>query len=181
MFKVHGKNDLAACMKKLAAGAAKHFPAGGASISIGGVAYAPAALTQVLQDFVDQRDAVEAARALTKARLQVEEARAPAQLAVARDFERFVRGMFGNAPDVLADFGLDPLKSPTPATAEQKAVAAARRRATRKARHTMGSRQKKGVKGAIDARLVVTPEEPAATDEGGQSLVATRSPRTVPS
>jgi hypothetical protein len=47
-------------------------------------------------------------------------------------------------------------------TAEQKAVAAAKREATRAARHTMGKNQKKAVKGAINATLVVTPANGSA-------------------
>jgi hypothetical protein len=42
----------------------------------------------------------------------------------------------------LADFGLNPKKARTPLTIEEKAAAAAKRKATRAARHTMGSKQK---------------------------------------
>ena len=74
-----------------------------------------------------------------------------------RGFEAVIRGTFGNSADVLKDFGLTPRRAPTPRTAEQKAVAAAKRVATRAARHTMGKNQKKDVKGAVSATLVVTP------------------------
>ncbi len=63
---------------------------------------------------------------------------------------------------MLADFGLEPRKEPTPLTAEQKAAAAAKREATRKARGTSSAKAKKAIKGNVTATLVVTPEAPAA-------------------
>jgi hypothetical protein len=57
---------------------------------------------------------------------------------------------------VLADFGLRPKKAPTPLTVEEKAAAAAKRKATRVARNTMGSQQKKAVTGTF-VGVVVTP------------------------
>jgi len=58
--------------------------------------------------------------------------------------------------DGLADFGLTARKVRV-ITPEQKAVAAAKAKATREARGTKGKVQKKAVKGAVTARLVVTP------------------------
>lgn len=65
--------------------------------------------------------------------------------------------MFGNSADVLADLGLASRKTRVPLTAEEKAVAVAKRNATRAARHTLGKNQKKDIKGAVKAALVVTP------------------------
>jgi hypothetical protein len=75
--------------------------------------------------------------------------------------------------DVLADFGLSPRK-PRVLSPEKKAVAAARAKATRKARGTMGKVQKKGVKGAVTATLVVTPQA------GSQPAVTAPAPVTTP-
>jgi len=57
---------------------------------------------------------------------------------------------------VLADFGIQPPKVRVPLTVEAKAAAAAKRAATRAARHTMGSQQKKAVKGDVTG-IVMTP------------------------
>jgi hypothetical protein len=115
------------------------------------------ALTQVLQDFVDQRQSVEASKAATRTKVETERTQAPSKTAVIAAFKTVVRGTFGNSADVLADFGLAPKKARAPITAEKAAVAAAKRLATRAARHTMGKNEKKGIKGAVNATLVVTP------------------------
>ena len=54
---------------------------------------------------------------------------------------------------MLADFGINP-KARAPLTVEAKAAAAAKRAATRAARHTMGSQQKKAIKGDVTGVLV---------------------------
>lgn len=157
MIKGMGKNELAAQVKQLITGVNKHFPNGSQELPVGGVTTTVTGVTGVLQAFVDNRTAVEVSKAALKAKVETERVQAPNQLAVIRAFEAVVRSMFGNSADVLADFGLAPLKVRTPLTAEQKAVAAAKRNATRTARHTMGTNQKKSVHGSITAQLVVTP------------------------
>lgn len=73
----------------------------------------------------------------------------------------FVRFNFGSDPEALADFGLKPPKARTPLTAEQKAAAAAKRKATREARGTKGPKAKKDIHGNVTAKLVVTPADPS--------------------
>jgi hypothetical protein len=67
-----------------------------------------------------------------------------------------VKATWGTQPDVLADFGVPPKKARTPLTAQQKALAAAKRKSTRAARHTGGSKQKAAVKGNV-TDIVITP------------------------
>jgi hypothetical protein len=159
--KVHvmsqGKNSLAAQVKQLIAGANKHYPNGSEQLQVGGATFTVTGLTALLQSFVDNRQAVEASKAATKAKAQAELTQAPSLRAVIHAFESVVRGTFGNSADALADFGLAPPKARVTKTAEQKAVTAAKSAATRKARGTMGKNQKKNVKGSITANLVVTP------------------------
>ena len=71
-------------------------------------------------------------------------------------FVTFVKAAFGTSPDALADFGLQPKKAKAPATVTAKAAAAVKRAATRKARNTMGSQQRKLVKGDVTG-VIVTP------------------------
>jgi hypothetical protein len=114
------------------------------------------ALTQTMQDFVDQRTAVEASKAATSAKIQAERAQAPARIAVIRAFETFIRGTFGVSADILADFGLAPPKARAPQSAEKKAAAAAKRKATRVLRNTLGKKAKMAIKSDVTASLVVT-------------------------
>jgi hypothetical protein len=157
MAKGTGMTDTAARVKQLILGTKKHYPNEGDKLTVGGATFTVSALTKVMQDFVDQREAVEASKATTRANVENERNQAPSRLAVIRAFETVVRGTFGNSADVLAEFGLAPRKARAPLTAEKVAAAAAKRLATREARHTMGKNQKKSVKGAVKATLVVTP------------------------
>jgi type I site-specific restriction endonuclease len=68
--------------------------------------------------------------------------------------------MFTGSIDTLADFGLKPRKARTAPTPEQKVAAAAKAKATRAARHTMGTKQKKSVKGTVTT--IVTPASSTA-------------------
>jgi hypothetical protein len=84
--------------------------------------------------------------------------------------------------DALGDFGLSPRKARV-LSPEKKAVAAAKAKATRKARGTMGKVQKKGVKGAVTATLVVTPQagsQPAVTAPAPAPAPMTGAPATAP-
>ncbi len=159
------KSDQVAQVTQFITGVNKHYPNGSQQVLVGGATFTVTALTKVLQDLVDNREAVEAARATLLAKVQYERTQAPSELAVFRAFETVVRGTFGNSADALADFGLAPPKTRVPLTSEQQAVAAAKRAATRKARGTMGKNQKKTVKGSVEAKLVVTPvtTSPAST------------------
>jgi len=158
MSRIQTKSNLVAGVKQLILGTQKHYPDASSTIQVGGATYTVATLTKLMQDVVDNRAAVLAAQATAKTKIAVERSSAPSQLVVVHAFETIVKASFGDSADVLADFGLSPRKAKTPLTAEQKAVAAAKRLATRAARHTAGKVQKKGVKGTITATLVVTPQ-----------------------
>jgi hypothetical protein len=170
--KAKSKADKASLVMSLITGTNKHYPTGSQVLSFGGATHTVTALTQLFQSFVDLRNAVIASQAATKAKVATERAQAPSLLVVIDEFVAFVKVTFGNQPDVLADFGLAPPKARAPQTAEQKAVAAAKRVATRAARHTMGSNQKKGVKGAVTATLVVTPQAGSAPTVTAPAAVA---------
>ncbi len=84
-----------------------------------------------------------------------------------------IRGMYAGSASLLADFGQSPKKA-TKLTAEQQALASQKRRATREARHTMGSKQKAGIKGAVPTvtepttiSSVTVPAVPVATSAAG--------------
>jgi hypothetical protein len=152
-----GKNTEAAQVKRLIIGTRKHYPNAGADLTVGGATFTVTSLTQLMQGFVDAREAVEGLKAALRTKVEAERTQAPSQRAVISAFVRIVRGTFGSSADVLADFGLALPKARTPMTAEEKAVAVAKRAATRAARQTMGKNQKKDMKGAVKAALVVTP------------------------
>ncbi len=105
-----------------------------ASLTLASVAYTPAQIMAALQLLVTLRQAVDAAEAVAKAKLAAEGAQAPALLSLMAALVQYVKLSFSESPDVLADFGLKPKKVRAPMTAEQKAAANAKRKATREAR-----------------------------------------------
>jgi hypothetical protein len=159
--------------EQLIAGTNKHL-ANTTQVLLTGGSFTPAQVTAQLQAFVNLRRDVDSAKASTKAKLAAETTDMPALRTFIRAFVSFVKAAYGTQPDVLADFGMQPPKPRTPLTVEAKAAAAAKRKATRAARHTMGAQQKKVVKGAVTG-IVLTPitaPQPTATVPGSPSAPA---------
>jgi hypothetical protein len=147
---------------QLIAGARKHFANGTQVLTFAG-GFANVTVDEAvaeLQKLIDLRAAAATARATVRDKVQTEREAMPALVAFLNAFEALIRLMFGADTVSLADFGLAPRKRPMPKTAEEKAVAAAKRKATRSARGTKGPKAKKAVHGNVTAELVVTP--PAA-------------------
>jgi hypothetical protein len=179
-----GKTSLAQRAAQLIAGAQKRFPKGTTTVTVGGATTTVTAAVNEIQTFIDNRDAVVAAQATAKAKIAAEKAALPTLTAFLNAFTATVRFLFGNDAEALADFGLAPHKARAPLTAEQKAVAAAKRKATREARGTKGPKAKADIHGNITAQLVVTPADgangtpapaapapaPAATPSGGATV-----------
>jgi hypothetical protein len=78
---------------------------------------------------------------------------------------------FSGQPTTLGDFGLMPPKVRTPLTAEEKVAVVAKAKATRAARHTMGSKQKAQVTGTSPAPAPA----PASTSTAAQAAVTPKS------
>ncbi len=167
---IRNKNRKAAAVAELIAGVKKHFPNGNQEIPLEGASMTIDAVTNELQAFVNSRAAVVAAQAIAKTKIDAERDGMPAANAFVNAFTAFVKLAFRTKADVLADFGLQPPKARTPLTAEKKAVAAAKRAATREARGTKGPKAKKAVHGNITAEFVVR-SGPSAT---------TAAPATAP-
>jgi hypothetical protein len=142
-----GKDTRASLARQLIAGTRKHFSST-ASLTFGGATSTPAQVESLLQTIIDLRAAVEAAKADATAKVAAEEAERATHDGQMAAYVKLVKATF-TAPDVLADFGLKPKKAPTPPSNEKQAEAIAKRAATRAARHTMGSKAKKKVKGTV--------------------------------
>jgi hypothetical protein len=164
---IRHKEQIVVLAKQLIAGTAKHLGSA-TQVSFTGGSYTPADITTKLQQIVTLRSDVDAAKASTKAKLTAEKTVMPSLRSLMAAYVTYLKAIYGDSPDVLADFGLS-LKSRAPLTVVAKAGAVAKSAATRAARHTMGSRQKKAVKGDVTG-VVVTPVSPArptvATPEG---------------
>ncbi|SRR5258708_4835970 len=174
------KSTQIARAQQLIAGASKHFANTG-SLGFASATFTPAQVMASLQTLVDLRQGVETAKAAAKAKLADEKAQAPALRSFIAAFESFVKVTFSNSPDVLADFGLHPKKARAPLRVEDKAAVVAKRKATRAARRTMGSKQRKAVKGDV-TRVIVTPvtaSEHTVQASSGPSVPATSTGGTT--
>ncbi len=149
------KTNEAALATKFAEATQKHlstFP----RLVVDGSTLTPAEIEAKLLAYAALRADVEATRALLQTKLADEQTKRPALRRFFRAFEGILRAAFESSPDVLADFGLAPRKTPRPLTADEQLVATAKRAATRKARRTMGKRKRLAVKGDVTG-VVLTP------------------------
>jgi hypothetical protein len=175
-----------ASAQQLIAGTAKHLGTGTQVTFLGG-SYTAADLTTRLQQVVGAQSDVDTAKAATKVKLAARKT----VMASARPFmgayRTYIKAIYGNQPDVLADFGVNP-KARTPQTVAVKAAAAAKRAATRTARGTKGTAQKKAIKGDVTGITITpttasTPVAPAVTSSptvGAPSTAPTASPAPHP-
>jgi uncharacterized protein (DUF1501 family) len=146
---------VAALAESLAAGVQKHLSTV-TQLIVGSGTYTPVQVANQLLAFAKLRTDVDTAKAALKATLTDEEAQGPALREFFLAVLQYVRAAYGNSPDILADFGLPPKKTRTPQTVEQKAAAAAKRKATREARGTVGSRKRQTIKGNVTG-VEITP------------------------
>ena len=150
-------------VQALIAGTEKHFPS--ATITLGNTAYATATLIQAFQSLANALTVLSAAHVSVKDAGLTLTGIETKVLPVIRDFTKFVHATFSNAPQQLADFGLQPPKARTPLTSEQKAAAVAKLRATRAARGTTSKKQKLAVKGDVTSVTITPVKQPTVTSQ----------------
>jgi hypothetical protein len=130
------------------------------SVTLEGVKYAPARLAKMFQDGIDVADATDKAAKAWHLAVATEKGNTKELSGVQTSLRNYVSATFGETGTQFADFGFAP-KMVTEVDAATKAVAVAKRAATRLARGTRGKRQKKGIKGTIVAPAA--PAVPATT------------------
>lgn len=148
------QNTTIGLLQKAIAGVQKRFP--NQSFMLGGKAFTTAELVALFQSLIDAMAAAVAAKAARAKAVANVKSLKTTVIPVHRDLIAFVEATLGRDPTVLADFGEELSQRKTP-TAEEKAAAVQKRKSTRAARHTMGSVQKKAVKGTE-----APPEQPSA-------------------
>jgi hypothetical protein len=130
------------------AGIDKHITG---SVTIGGVTYTPATLKQVFSDENTAITATEALHTQVTDQVQVTNAAKAKGALVYGLLRSYLIGQYGKqANTVLGDFGMEAPKTTGAKTLESKTAAATKRAATRQVRNTMGSVQKKSVKGVME-------------------------------
>ncbi len=137
------------------AGIQKYFSTT-ASVVLAGTTYTPAQLTSLLQAYADAIQALIGLHAQLRASVGAVTAEGEAVDKILLALASYVDNLFGSDPGKLADFGMKPRKVAV-VSAQTKVLAQAKSKATRLARHTMGSKQKASIHGTV------TTSEPAGS------------------
>ena len=146
------------------------------SILLGAQAFTPTSLVAFLQSRIDAANAVLVAKANWQNASKTYTALNKQGTVVVHDLKQYVIAAFGATSSKLADFGFTP-KKVTVLTPEQKAAAAAKRAATRKARNTLGPKAKLAITGTVPSTGSAAPATPAAP---AASPAQTAAPATAP-
>jgi hypothetical protein len=134
-----------------------------ASMPVGSQNMTPADIVKVFQARVDAGKAVQTANAARITAVKANKDERQKTSAFVQAFRRIVVGMFLQSPDTLAVFNLTAPKA-AKRTVATKSAAVAKSKATRTARNTMGSKQKKSIKGSVpEASTAPAEKTPAAT------------------
>jgi len=136
------------------------------TLYLGGEVFTPVSLTDFIQNRIALANTIDTTRAAWEAALSAYDAVGKKTDLVIGDLRHTVMAAFGRQSPVLASFGFSPMHVPF-MTAEQRAIAVKKAKATRKARGTMGKKQKAQIKGAVP-----TAPAPVAADTTPTSPVA---------
>jgi hypothetical protein len=139
-----------------------------ATVTVGGQPYTPAQLKAVYQADSDAIDATDTAHAAWQQKVADERTTRAHTALVSRNLRSFLLGLYGEqAIAILGDFDLTAPKSTATTSVATKALAAAKSKATRAARGTVGSVQKKAVVGHLTSVVL------SATPSGAEVLPST--------
>jgi hypothetical protein len=149
------------------------------SLVIGSATVTTKDIVATLQSRIDARTTVEPARAPWQSAVQADRAlEAKTKPFVAAVRASLLASFAGNI-DTLAKFGLAPRQKPV-TTPEVKVAAAAKAKATRAARHTMGPKQKASVKGTVSPTAPATDVPTAPAPSPTQPVATPAAPVAAP-
>jgi hypothetical protein len=149
------KNAETTADQNLADGLSKHA-ATITTIMIGGASVATKDIVTALQARIATAKAATSARATWQAAVQADRDERAKTKTLVSVTKQMLLGSFAGQVDTLADFGLTPRK-PRVVSPEALVAAAAKAKATRAARHTMGKKQKAEIKGTVDTTVPAVP------------------------
>ena len=140
-------------LQQLLAGTQKNLPAT-STVDVNGQELKQADIVAKFQSWIPLFQQVDATNAPYRDAQKALQAAAPAVQQFVGLYRQALRQVFGKGSPLLADFGLNvtQVKTPTPAT---HVLASAKAAATRKARNTLGTQQRKTVKGAPVTQVTV--------------------------
>ena len=125
------------------------------ALVINGVSQTPQQIVGTLNSRIDSAKAVVTTKATWRATIEADKALRDATKTLVSGVRESLVVAFGSQIAVLADFGLTP-KAKAVLTPEQRLARAAKAKATRAARHTLGSKQKAAIKSTVTPIVTVT-------------------------
>jgi hypothetical protein len=134
----------------------KHVPKSKAEISINGQRMKVSEVHAFYTHCLDVRASLEAKRAELKATIAEAETAEAQRLEFDKGLRGWVANQFGPNTQVAFEFGFLPRKQPVKSV-ESKQHAVAQSKATRKARHTMGKKQRLSVVGVVASESPPSP------------------------
>jgi hypothetical protein len=149
------------------------------SLPLAGSTFTMAELEQLIQSRIDAANAVAGAKAHWHDGSATYKSLNKHVSQVVRALRQYVINSFGESSPVLADFGFTPPKKAT-LTPEQKVARALKAAATRKARGTMGKKQKAPIKGTVTVPATSHPAASAPTATTAPAVVTAPAPAPAP-
>ena len=143
------KPELGEEIKDLLDGLRTAVPAGTQSFPVGSVVMTVSAIIQALMTFVGDWTAVEDSGAKFHADVQRRDDNEPAARAFVNELKPAILAVMGSKNPDLLKFGMKPRQARKKLTSEERVQAVAKALATRKARHTVGPRQRSQIKGDV--------------------------------
>jgi hypothetical protein len=153
--------------QKMAEGLRTQLPTVG-RLPIGKGTMTPEEIAQVFDERVAATQAVQAAAAAFRAAAKANRDLRSQTASLVNAARQIVMGMFVEAPDSLATFGLAPRRVGKRTVAAQT-VAVMKNKATRQARHTLGKRQKEKIKGTVPDSVVQVVVGPPSSAPSGEA------------
>jgi hypothetical protein len=144
---------------KILAGTDKYL-VGVQTLVLNGQSFSVAQVRAAVQARVNATTDAEASKAQTRVKLNARKSASATARPIVAGLEAYVALSYGKRSQAMTDFGFSIPKQPKK-SAEEKALAAQRAAATRKARGTMGAKQRKAVKGTVPATTPSTATKPA--------------------
>jgi hypothetical protein len=157
----------------LIAGVQKHLS--GVTLTLVGQALTTKQIVSNLQDLIDAASAVPTTRAAWEAAVTADKAQQASSQEFLVALRQTILAMFRSQPDVLADFSLTAPKKHPKLTTAQAALKAAKSKATRQARGTVGPVAKQQIKGNVSSIEIVPQTGPAVTTNGSSAAPAPKA------
>src|SRR5260370_27679020 len=162
--------------QKLADGLTKHRQAL-AALMIGGASHTVDDILAILQTRLAAANAAQSTRATWQSAVKADRDERVKTKTFVSGLRQALQVAFAGSIDALADFGLAPRKQRV-VTPEKKAPAAAKAKATRIARHTVGPKKKLAIKGTVPQAAPAT-SPAAAPAPASPALPTTTAPVTA--